>query len=350
MSDSDLWFTRPAARPSAEHRRAAEARQAELTKPPGSLGRLEQLAIDLAALQHRDDPSAERIAIAVFAADHGVAADGVSAFPQAVTAQMIENFRTGGAAISVLARRLGASMLIVNAGTLTGDFPPPVVNAPIAPGTGNLAIEPAMSAEQAEAALALGRRIFADLPEADLVIGGDMGIGNTTAAAALGAVLTGQDAADLTGPGTGLDAAGVARKQQIIQQAITRAKVPADQPLQALAELGGFEIGALAGLFLAAAQAGRAVLVDGFIATAAALLACGLNPSLRDWLIFGHHSAEPGHARMLEHLNAEPLLDLNMRLGEGSGAALAVEVLRAACALHNEMATFADAGVSGKSA
>ena len=349
---SDSWFARPAALPCARHRAAAGARQAELTKPPGALGHLEQLAIDLAALQHRAEPAAEKIAIAVFAADHGVACDGVSAFPQSVTAQMVENFRTGGAAISVLARQLGASMQIVNAGTLTQTFPPPVINAAIAPGTANLAVKAAMSADQALESLALGRRVFKQLPAADIVIGGDMGIGNTTAAAAVSAALTGLDAAALTGPGSGLDARGVDRKRQLIEQALTRARragAGAGQPLTALAELGGFEIGALAGFYLAAAQAGRAALVDGFITSSAALLACALNPGCRDWLIFSHHSAEPGHTQLLKHLNAQPLLSLQMRLGEGSGAAVAVAVLRSACALHNDMATFSSAGVSGKS-
>lgn len=326
----------------------ARARQDSLTKPPGSLGRLEALAVRLAAQQARQRPRVDQVWISVFAADHGVCAEGVSAFPQAVTAQMIRNFSGGGAAINVLARIGGCALEVVDLGTTTALPPlPGVVAAQVGPGTANLARQAAMSADQCEQAMCRGAAA-ADRAAAagtELFIGGEMGIGNTSSAAAVACALLAMDPAALAGRGTGVDDAGLARKQRAIAAGLARHGDDRD-PLTVLASLGGFEIAALAGAMLRAASRRIPVLVDGFIATAAALAAVRLNPGLSDWLHFSHRSSEAGHARLLAALDGEPLLDLAMRLGEGSGAAVALPLLRAACALHNDMATFAEAEVA----
>jgi len=345
---SQPFWQQPLPAISDEHYRRALARQQRLTKPPGSLGRLEELACTLCAQQHRDEPAVERVSFAVFAADHGIAADGVSAFPREVTAQMVTNFAAGGAAISVLARKLDASLEVVDMGVAT-----PLANADgvtrewIAAGTDNIAVAPAMTAEQAEQALHAGDRSAARAAEAgaELFVGGDMGIGNTTSATALAALLLDAGVDELVGPGTGLDAEGVARKKERIERALQRHGAERDA-FAALASLGGFEIAALAGAMIGAARRGIPVLVDGFIVSAAALAATGLRPDLTPWLHFSHRSREPGHGFLLRAMNATPVLDLDMRLGEGSGAAVAVPVLRSACALHNGMATFDEAGVN----
>ncbi len=345
------WLHMPAAAPSEAARAAAEARQAMLTKPPGALGRLETLAIQLAALQGTAKPCADRVHIAVFAADHGVAAEDVSAFPQAVTGEMVRNFARGGAAISVLARALGATLEVMNLGTINDPGAlDGVSDRRIAPATANFVRAAAMNERQLVDALGAGREAArrAAGSSAHLFIGGDMGIGNTTAAAALICALLDRPPERVAGPGTGLDAGGVARKINVIRRALERHHTCRGLPLEALRRLGGFEIAALVGSYITCAQRGLPVLVDGFIASAAALVAAKLHPGTMPWLLFAHASAEPGHRLTLEALGAAPLLDLGMRLGEGSGAALAVPLLRLACALHNEMATFAEAGVSGK--
>ena len=342
------WWQAPIPAPDASARAAAAARQAELTKPPGSLGRLETLAIDLAGLQGRTCPEIDALHIAVFAADHGVAAEGVSAFPQAVTREMVRNFVRGGAAISVLARTLGAELEVVDVGTADDGRPlEGVVNARVAAGTANFCLTTAMPVDQRAAALEAGRQSIerAATAGARAFVGGEMGIANTTAAAALACALLKEPPRTLAGPGTGLDAPGVDHKVEVIERALAR-HASATTPFAALAALGGFEIAALAGAFIAGAQQRIPSLVDGFIASVAALVALREVPAIAPWLIVTHRSAEPGHARVLEALGGEPLLDLGMRLGEGSGAALAVPVLRAACALHGGMATFAEAGVS----
>lgn len=347
MTNVPFWLTPPPGLDEDCRARALE-HQSRLTKPPGSLGRLEQLAVELAAQQGRDQPRVDRVRILVFAADHGVCAEGVSAFPQAVTGQMIANFAAGGAAISVLAQSPGAELEVINLGTVE---PPPadegVVDETIAPGTANLARAPAMGRDQLETALAAGDRAAERAAQAgaELLIGGEMGIGNTTSAAALACALLDATPESLVGPGTGLDDQGMAHKMAVVREALRRAG-PGQDPLTLLAELGGFEIAALTGAFLAAAQHRLPVLVDGFIVTAAALAAVRLQPGLRAWLHFAHGSAEPGHRRLLAALEAEPLLELELRLGEGSGAATAVPLMRAACDLHNHMARFEDAGVS----
>lgn len=345
---TDDWIAAVCAQPDPQIEAAARARQMLLTKPPGSLGMLETVAIQLAALQRNESPCADRVWISIFAADHGVAAEGVSAFPQAVTGEMLRNFASGGAAISVLAAALGAQLEVVNLGTVNdpGGIDG-VRRVPIAASTANFCIEPAMTPAQLQAALAIGAESigFARSSGAQVFIGGEMGIANTTAATALACALLGDPPVQLTGAGTGLDAAGIRHKQSVIERALLR-HADIDGPGEQLRCLGGFEIAALTGAFTAAAQAGLPVLVDGFIATVAALAAVRINPGVRPWLLFAHRSNERGHTRVLDALQAQPLLDLGMRLGEGSGAATALPLLRLACVLHRNMATFAQAGVS----
>ncbi len=343
------WLEQPAQTLNTAIHEEAVKRQSQLTKPPGSLGRLEDLACRLAAMQATAKPTLDRIRIAVFAADHGVVAEGVSAFPQSVTAEMVRNFARGGAAISVLARELGATLEVVDVGTVNDPGPlPGVINRRVAAGTANLRREPAMTPEQLDQALTAGReavqRALADGTQ--LFLGGEMGIGNTTAATALTCALVGKPATGIAGPGTGLDAQGVARKAAVIDTALAHHGHALSEPVEILRRVGGLEIAALVGAYVSCAQAGLPVLVDGFIAASAALTACRLRPDVNAWFFYSHRSAEPGHAALMEALGAEPLLDLGMRLGEGSGAAMAVPVLRLAAALHNNMATFAEAGVS----
>ncbi|MGF6125541.1 nicotinate-nucleotide--dimethylbenzimidazole phosphoribosyltransferase [Pseudomonas frederiksbergensis] len=347
------WWLNPCKPTDAAIVEQAEARQQQLTKPAGSLGRLESVAVQLAGLQGRVKPSLDQVWIAIFAGDHGVVAEGVSAFPQEVTGQMLHNFVTGGAAISVLARQLGASLEVVDLGTVTPSLNlPGVRHLNVGPGTANFVNGPAMTAAQGEMALQAGRDsvLRAIAAGAQLFIGGEMGIGNTTAASALACALLDCPVVHLTGPGTGLNAAGVSHKAQVIERALALHGAQRGDALQTLFNLGGFEIAALVGAYLACAQEGVAVLVDGFICSVAALVAVRLNPECRQWLLFAHRGAEPGHRHILETLNAEPLLDLGLRLGEGSGAALAVPLLRLACDLHGQMATFAEAAVADRPA
>ncbi len=345
------WLAVPAAPLNDAARRDAVMRQGILTKPPGALGRLEDVAIRFAAMQGRSRPAVDRVHIVVFAGDHGVAQEGVSAFPQSVTAEMVRNFARGGAAISVLARELGASLEVINLGTVADPGPVAgVLAAALGPGTENFTRTPAMTAEQLARALGIGRQAAerAAMQKAELLVGGEMGIGNTTAATAIVCSLLDLPVDSLVGPGTGLDAEGVGRKAETIRRALARHRGALSEPVEILRCLGGFEIAALTGMYLASAQIGLPVLVDGFIASAAALLVVRLCPEAAQWLLFSHSSAEPGHRFVLEALHAEPLLRLGMRLGEGSGAAVTVPLLRMACALHNDMATFAEAGVAEK--
>ncbi|MBH3411078.1 MULTISPECIES: nicotinate-nucleotide--dimethylbenzimidazole phosphoribosyltransferase [Pseudomonas] len=331
----------------------ARARQQQLTKPAGSLGQLEGLAVQLAGLQGCERPVLDQVAISLFAGDHGVVEEGISAYPQAVTGQMLRNFVGGGAAISVLARQLQASLDLVDLGTIDPELElPGVLHLRLGAGTANFARQPAMTDAQLQAALQAGRdsALRAAAKGAQLFIGGEMGIGNTSAAAALASTLLACPAHELSGPGTGLDSAGVRHKADVIERALALHGLRADEPLRALACVGGFEIAALTGAYLACAQQGIAVLVDGFICSVAALLAVRLNPQSRDWLLFAHQGAEPGHQAVLAALQAQPLLALGLRLGEGSGAALAVPLMRLACALHGQMATFAEAAVADRPA
>ena len=330
---------------------AAEARRHldALTKPPGSLGRLEELAVRLVALTGRA-PCVASPVIFTLAADHGVVAEGVSAYPQSVTAQMVENFLRGGAAVNVLARAAGARVVVADFGMATSlGAPSGLVVRRVAAGTANLALGPAMTLAQAVEAIAAGAALAEEAiaAGADLLGTGEMGIGNTTAASAITAAITGAAAAAVTGRGTGVDDAGHRRKIAVVERALrVNAPDPGDG-LAVLARLGGFEIAGLVGVMLAAAAHRVPVALDGFIAGAAALVAATLAPAARHAMFASHRSAEPGHAVALRHLGLEPYLSLDLRLGEGTGAALFIPLARAAAAVYGEMATFKSAGVDG---
>lgn len=332
-------------------REAALQHQSALTKPPGSLGELERIAIQFAGFQGTTKPKLEKILVRVFAADHGVCAQGVSAFPQEVTAQMIANFSSGGAAISVLSKYHQADFAVVNLGTVA-PVPGAKMENPffIAEQTADFTVNEAMTAAQVAQALNMGRQQVDAGKSLDLLIVGDMGIGNTSSASAIYATLLDLSAEQSCGRGTGVDDVGLQRKQAAVSAALKLHAQALHDPMDVLRCVGGFEIAAMTGAYLRAAQLGMPSLVDGFISTAAALLACEINEGVRDWMLFSHRSAEQAHALALQHLNAKPLLDLEMRLGEGSGAAVAIPLLKTALLLHNNMATFADAGVAdGKS-
>lgn len=329
----------------------ARDKQKSLTKPPGSLGDLEEIAVRISALQGCAKPSLDQIQIVVFAGDHGIAEENVSAFPQAVTVEMVRNFSRGGAAISVLAKQLNADLEVVNVGTVNEhEALLGVVDQRIAPGTQNFSRQPAMTEIQLAGALNAGRdaALRARKASAQLFIGGDMGIANTTSASAIACALLNETPDVLAGPGTGLNAEGVNHKARVIEKSIELHREQLGNPLDVLQTLGGFEIAGLVGAFIASAQSGMPILVDGFIASVAALLAIKIKPGSKDWMFFSHASAEPGHKIIMQAIRAKPMLDLKMRLGEGSGAAVAVPVMRMACALHNGMATFEQAGVSNR--
>ena len=315
------------------------------TKPQGSLGRIEALAQRLALILGNETPELQDPQLVVFAGDHGLAARGVSAYPSDVTWQMVENFLTGGAAVSVLARQHGIGLTVVDCGVRHDFAPRPglVINK-VAPGTADALEGPAMSAAQCEAALANGAALVRGLPGNALLLG-EMGIGNTSAASLLLARLAGLSVADCTGAGTGLDAEAVQRKIGILRQVLAR-HPDARDPLAVLAAFGGFEIATMVGAVLQAAAERRVIVVDGFIASAAVMVAAALQPAVLQRCVFAHRSGERGHALMLAHLRAEPLLDLGLRLGEGSGAAMAWPLLMSACAILREMASFESAGVS----
>lgn len=330
---------------------AARARQDRLTKPQGSLGRLEELSIQLAGMTADPFPSAERKAVIVMAADHGVALEGVSAYPAEVTAQMLSNFLDGGAAINVLARQAHARVVVVDAG-VAADVPAreALIVRKIAHGSGNISRGPAMTREQAAESVLNGAGIAAAeiARGVDVLAAGDMGIGNTTPSAAIACALAGQPPEQIAGRGTGVDDEGFKRKIAVIERALAVNQPDAKDGLDVLAKVGGFEIGGLAGVMLGAAAQRKPVLIDGFISTAAAMIAVTIAPRCREYLIAAHRSQERGHARMLEWLGLQPLLDLDLRLGEGTGAALAFHLVQAATRLLREMATFDEAGVSDK--
>jgi len=329
----------------------ARSRQDSLTKPPGSLGRLEALAIQLAGIMGDPRPRIRSKAAIVMAADHGVVAEGVSAYPPEVTAQMVANFARGGAAINVLARAMGARLVVVDIG-VNSDIPlaPGIRSRKVARGTRNFLHEAAMSRDEALRALEVGMAIVMEEKRVglDLLATGDMGIANTTAGSAITAVLCGKVAAEVTGPGTGLLPAGVAQKARVIEKAIETLRPDPADPVDVLAKVGGLEIGGIAGLILGAAAHRIPVLLDGFISGAAALVAVALAPEARPYLIAAHRSTEPGHRTVLAHLGLDPLVDLDLRLGEGTGAVLAMPIVEAAARIHSEMATFEEAGVSDR--
>jgi nicotinate-nucleotide--dimethylbenzimidazole phosphoribosyltransferase len=346
---TEEWLGIPVAEPDIAAKHAAQKQQKQLTKPPGSLGQLEQIAIRLAALQGNEKPTAECVSITVFAGDHGVAAEGVSAFPQIVTSEMIKNFAQGGAAISVLAKAIKAPLNVVNMGTAyASECVDGVTSLNLGPGTANFVNQPAMTESQLEQSLNAGYEAVerAQIAKIEIFIGGEMGIANTTSATALACALLNRSPTQLTGAGTGLDASGIAHKLTVIQRALDHHHAHLNTPTEILRRLGGFEIAALTGAYIRCAQAGLPVIVDGYIASVAALLAERLKPGTKQWLLFSHLSTEPGHRHVLDALEEKPFLDLNLRLGEGSGAAILVPLLRLACRLHNEMATFSQAQIS----
>jgi len=344
----------------------AQARLDSLTKPPGSLGRLEEIARQLVAITGAERPSVRRKSIIVMAGDHGVTAEGVSAYPQAVTAQMVLNFLRGGAAINVLARHAGARLVVVDIG-VNAEFLPNTAPADtsgnveflrrkVAPGTRNFAREAAMTRDEAVAALTTGIEVVeAEIARgAELIATGDMGIGNTAASSAIVAVMTGQPVAKVTGRGTGVNDAGLTKKIEVISSALKLHALTPDAPrstlhaLDLLAKVGGLEIAGLVGVVLGAAAARRPVVLDGFISGAAALIAAGLAPNATQFCFAAHRSVEAGHRVMLDTLGLKPIVDLDLRLGEGTGAALAMHLIEAAAKIYNEMATFAEAGVTEK--
>jgi len=323
------------------------------TKPLGSLGQIESLALQIGRIQQTLTPAFSHPHLLVFAGDHGAAKAGVSAFPQDVSWQMVENFLAGGAAINVFARHNGLALKIVDSG-VAHDFGQrdALIDAKIDLGTRNYIVEPAMSAVQCETALARGAQIAHALADEGCnVLGfGEMGIGNTASASLITHALTGAPLVDCIGRGTGLDDAGLARKCDLLAQAVKRAALPAKtDAVNVLCEFGGFEIVMMAGAMIGAAERGMTLLIDGFIVTSALLAASRLAPNIRDYCIFCHRSVEPGHLAQLADLKADPLIDLNLRLGEGTGAALAWPLVGAAAAFLNEMASFEAAGVSEKS-
>ena len=343
------WIEQAAKSPDVAIMQQAREHQLQLTKPPGSLGRLEEVAVRLAGMQGSQAITLDKVAIVVFAADHGVADEGVSAFPQAVTTEMVKNFARGGAAISVMAKSLGASLEVVDVGTVVPpDVLPGVVDNRIAAGTANMARQAAMDEQQLAQAFQAGKDTVARHCQQgmQLFIGGDMGIANTTAATAIACAILNRPARELTGPGTGLDEKGVKHKAEVIQAALDMHGDDMQTPLDIARCVGGFEIAALCGAYIACAQQGIPFIVDGYIASSAALLAIAIQPTVKEWLFMAHRSAEPGHRQMVEAIGVEPLLDMGMRLGEGSGAATALPLLRMAVVVHTQMATFAEAGVS----
>jgi nicotinate-nucleotide--dimethylbenzimidazole phosphoribosyltransferase len=331
---------------------AARERQSRLTKPAGSLGRLEELSIRIAGMTGTLDPALDRAVVFTLAADHGVAGEGVSAYPADVTAQMVANFLHGGAAINVLARAVGAKVVVADLG-VKSDLEPAegLVAVKIRRGTASITRGPAMSLAEASGAIDAGRKLVRDqLSDGiDIAITGDMGIGNTTASAALVCALTGRDPDLIVGRGTGVDDAGLERKRHAVREALrVNAGAIAKGPLEAMASVGGLEIAGLAGVILEAAASRRPVIIDGFISGAAALAAARMTPAATGFMIASHRSHELGHRAVLEELGLQPLLDLELRLGEGTGGALALPIVRAAMRLLNDMATFEDAGVSNR--
>jgi nicotinate-nucleotide--dimethylbenzimidazole phosphoribosyltransferase len=330
---------------------AASARQNTLTKPPGSLGRLEELSIQLAGVTGQSIPQINDKVIITMAGDHGVVAEGVSAYPSEVTPQMVLNFLYEGAAINVLSKHIGARITVVDMGVAADMEPhPALVSKKIAKGTANMTKGPAMSREEAVNAILAGMDVVnAEIEKGlDIVGTGDMGIGNTTPSAAIAAVLTGIEPAKLAGRGTGVDDEGLKRKIDAIERALDINKPNPKDGLDVLAKVGGFEIAGLVGVILGAAAHRKPVMVDGFISTAAAMIAVSLAPIVKGYLISAHRSQEYGHMQMIEWLGLKPLVDLDFRLGEGTGAALGISLAEAACKILAEMATFAEAGVSDK--
>jgi nicotinate-nucleotide--dimethylbenzimidazole phosphoribosyltransferase len=331
--------------------RAARERQNQLTKPQGSLGRLEEISIQLAGITGQPRPRIVQPVVITMAGDHGVALQGVSAYPREVTPQMVLNFLRGGAAINVLARHAGARVIVVDMGVAT-DLPPDadLIVKKIAFGTRDFSQGPAMTRDEAQRAVEAGIEVAVREMDsgADMIGTGDMGIGNTTPSSAIVAVFTGRPVAEVTGRGTGVDDAGLARKVAVIERALAVNRPDPLDALDVLSKVGGFEIGGLAGVIIGAASKCVPVVIDGFISGAAAMIAYHLAPATQPYMIAAHRSVEIGHRVMLEHLKLKPLFDLDLRLGEGTGAALGISLCQAACKILDEMATFGEAGVATK--
>ncbi|MDC5643289.1 nicotinate-nucleotide--dimethylbenzimidazole phosphoribosyltransferase [Acinetobacter baumannii] len=345
------WWLESVKQPNLDAKQQAEQHQLQLTKPTGALGDLEQIAITLASLQSNAHPQVSHPWIAIFAGDHGVVEENISAYPQAVTRQMLQNFTTGGAAISVIAKYHQAHLQVIDCGTVGEAYEYAGVERHcIRAGTANFAKQAAMNADECRAALELGKKSVdtAKANRADIYIAGEMGIGNTCSASALACLLLNDTAEQLTGVGTGIGADQLRHKIEVIEKAIElHHKYVIGDVFKTLCAVGGLEIAAITGAYIRCAQVGLPVIVDGFISSVAALCAVRMNPQVRDWMLFGHQSAEYGHRRILQGLNADPILKMNLRLGEGSGAGAALALVKMACALHNQMATFAQAAVSG---
>ena len=331
--------------------RRARARQARLTKPPGSLGKLEALSIQAAGILRGERPDPRGKTVIIAAGDHGVVAQGVTAYPQAVTAQMVLNFLAGGAAVCAMARQAGVRLRVVDAG-IAAELPPHAAlrTLGIGRGTGDITQGPAMTRTQAERCIEEGMALAEAEGTAAMIGAGDMGIGNTTASSAITAAMTGEAPARTTGRGTGRNAEELSRKIAVVERALAVNTPEKGDAIGVLAKVGGFEIGVLAGVMLGAAKDRKIVVLDGFISGAAALIACGIAPGARAYMVASHRSAERGHRAVLRQLGLRPLLDLGMRLGEGTGAVLAMGVIEAACACLREMATFDEAGVSDREA
>ncbi|MGK8804470.1 nicotinate-nucleotide--dimethylbenzimidazole phosphoribosyltransferase [Acinetobacter seifertii] len=345
------WWLETVKQPNLDAKQQAEQHQLQLTKPTGALGDLEQIAITLASLQSNAHPHVNHPWITIFAADHGVVEENISAYPQAVTRQMLQNFTTGGAAISVLAKYHEAHLQVIDCGTVGEAYEYAGVERHcIRAGTANFAKQAAMNADECRAALELGKNSVdtAKADGVDIYIAGEMGIGNTCSASALACLLLNDTAEQLTGVGTGIGADQLRHKIEVIEKAIElHHKHVVGDVFKTLCAVGGLEIAAITGAYIRCAQIGLPIIVDGFISSVAALCAVRMNPKVRDWMLFGHQSAEYGHQRILQELNADPILKMNLRLGEGSGAGAALALVKMACVLHNQMATFAQAAVSG---
>lgn len=342
------WLTDKIEQPDEAYYKKALNRQATLTKPQGSLGLLEELAVRLAAMQQTEHPEVEKIWVSVFAADHGVATEAVSAFPQVVTTEMVKNFANNGAAVNVLSRYVNARFEVIDVGLVNSAEVKNLVVERAGNGTANFAKQAAMTEQQMHSALTTGRSAVkrALNHKTQLFIAGEMGIANTTSASAMAVAITGFSVEQLTGAGTGLANAAIQHKAKVIEESIDLHQNFLETPLNVLQYLGGFEITALVGAYIYAAQYKLPVLIDGFITSVAALLAVKINPEVQAWFFYAHCSQEKGHQLVLEELQARPLLDLGMRLGEASGAVTAVPLLQMACRLHNEMATFAQAEIT----
>ncbi len=336
---------------SALRIKTAQTHLDSLTKPPGSLGLLEDLAVKYAAIRNTDHPSIKKKSVIIFAADHGVTEEGISAYPAKVTPQMVQNFLDGGAAINVLARQQGAEVLVVDIGVNHQfDSHPELFDRKIAFGTKNLALEPAMTRAEAEEAITIGIQIAMQLAdrEVDLLATGEMGIGSTTASSAIFSVLSGLPVNQVTGRGTGIDDKTLENKINVIQRALALHSVEPNDPIDILMKIGGYEIGGIMGLIIGASAKNIPIVVDGLISSAGASLAIKLNPAIKDYIFASHRSVEPGHQIFFDLLQAPPLYDLKMRLGEGTGAVLAFNLIEAAVKIYTEMATFQSAGISDR--